>query len=466
MDDKDYRQVEDGFGKLKIPADALYGAHTQRAVENFNFTPRPMPEQFIRSLALIKKAAAKANTELNCIHSEQAEYIVKAADEIINKGYANQFPVNVFQTGSGTSTNMNMNEVIAQLAEQMATQAGAAIKVHANDHVNFGQSSNDVIPACIQLSSLLAIKQQLIPSLEHLETTLNQLASTYQQIVKTGRTHLMDAMPLSLGDEFATWAFQIAESKQRLLALLPYLAQLPLGGTAIGTGINADANFSNLVCRHLSDLTKMEIKPCENLAARISSQDVSVQAHNELKLLATIYIKLSNDLRWMNSGPNSGLSELQLKALQPGSSIMPGKVNPVIPEAIIMMACEVIGNDTSIMLANQSGNFQLNVMLPLVADKLITSITLLTDASQAFADKALHGFEVNEQKLAKQAKANPILATALNPIIGYDKAAKIAKKAMQENLSIIEVAREMTDIPAAELEQILEPIQQAKPHGK
>lgn len=466
MDDKDYRQVEDGFGKLNIPTDALYGAQTQRAVENFNFTPRQMPAQFIRALALIKKAAAKTNTELNCIHPDQAEYIVKAADEIIAQDYHNQFPVNVFQTGSGTSTNMNMNEVIATLAQQLASKAGTVVKVHANDQVNYGQSSNDTIPACIQLSSMLAIKEQLIPSLDKLIERLEKLASTYQHIVKTGRTHLMDAMPLSLGDEFATWAFQISESKQRLLAILPYLAELPLGGTAIGTGINADANFSNLVCRHLSQLTQTEIKPCANLAARISSQDVSVQAHNELKLLATIYIKLSNDLRWMNSGPNSGLSELQLKALQPGSSIMPGKVNPVIPEAIIMMASEVIGNDTSITLANQSGNFQLNVMLPLIADKLLTSITLLTDASQAFADKALSDMVINEQKLAEQAKANPILATALNPIIGYDKAAKIAKTAMHENRSIIEVAREMTDIDSQQLEKLLEPILQAKPHGK
>ncbi|MCU4674885.1 class II fumarate hydratase [Catenovulum sp. 2E275] len=458
-----FREIEDGFGKLLLPQNALYGAQTQRAVNNFNFSPRPMPAIFIKTLALIKQAAAQANADLNCITELQADYIKKAAQLIIQQDYSEQFPVNVFQTGSGTSTNMNMNEVLANLAVQLAETDNQVVKIHPNDQVNYGQSSNDVIPSCIQLSSLYSVIKNLIPAIDSLILKLNELSAEYKSVIKTGRTHLMDAMPLALGDEFATWAFQITECKNRLLETLPRLSQIALGGTAIGTGINAHPDFSATVSQHLTELIGVKISPCDNLAARISAQDMSVELHNQLKLLASIYIKLANDLRWMNSGPNAGLNELHLKALQPGSSIMPGKVNPVIPEAIIMLATEVIANDVCITLANQSGNFQLNVMLPLVADKMLNSIQNLTDASQAFASTALTDLEVNQQKLAEQAAQNPILATALNPIIGYEKASEIAKAAFKSKRSILDVAVEKTDLDRAELEALLQPEKLAKP---
>ncbi len=459
-----FREIKDSFGSLSIPQDALYGAQTQRAVDNFNFSYRPMPSAFIKMLARIKQCAAKANAELNCIEPVQAEYIEKAAAQIMHHDFISQFPVNVFQTGSGTSTNMNMNEVLASLAETLAVEEGQQVQLHPNDQVNFAQSSNDVIPACIQLSALYAIIHDLIPAMDKLICRLSKISSEYQSVIKTGRTHLMDAMPLSLGDEFKTWQFQIEETKSRLLESLPRLSELSLGGTAIGTGVNAPREFSELVCQNLSAELGVKVQPADNLAARISSQDVNLEVHSQLKLLATVYIKLANDLRWMNSGPNAGLNELQVKALQPGSSIMPGKINPVIPEAIIMMATEVLGNDTCITLANQSGNFQLNVMLPLVADKLLNSIQNLTDASKAFAEKALSELTINKDKLAQQAAANPILVTVLNPLIGYEKAAEIAKAAYRDNRSILEVALEYTDLDRAELETLLAPDKLAKPN--
>ncbi len=465
------RIESDSLGDVELPESALYGAQTQRAVDNFNFYGRTLPVTFIRTLALIKKAAAQTNQELHCIEPEQAEAIIWGCDKIIQGEYLDQFPVNVFQTGSGTSSNMNMNEVVATLANQfnqntklsVKNESDVSQKIHPNDHVNYGQSSNDVIPTCIQVSAVVACQQQLIPALEKLSERLSLLAEKNQSVVKTGRTHLMDAMPLSLGDEFKTWAFQLKESRERIDDSLIRVSQLPLGGTAIGTGINTHKEFAVKVAHSISQLTTFDFSSSENLASRISAQDATLELHGQLKVLATVLIKQANDIRWMNSGPNCGLSEIQLKALQPGSSIMPGKVNPVIAEAVLMMCTEVIGNDTSITIANQSGNFQLNVMLPLIADKVLASISLLSDAMTAMADKGLTGIVVNQAVLKEQAANNPILATALNPMIGYEAAAKIAKQAMKEKRNILSVAKEETNLSDEELGKILDPAKLAKP---
>jgi len=457
------RLERDSMGTVEVPVEAYYGAQTQRALHNFAFTPRMMPKAFIIALAHIKKAAAKTNAQLQCISQDYANAIIQACDQIIAGQHLAHFPVNVFQTGSGTSTNMNINEVLAHIANHHCAGIDPQHQIHPNDHVNYGQSSNDVIPTALQLSVSQQLHTELLPALRQLANRLNGLSDDYRDIIKTGRTHLMDAMPLSLGDEFATWAYQIGESIQRIEDSCQRLHRLPLGGTAIGTGINSHRDFAKLAVQTLAEQTALPLTSSENKAAQISSQDAVTEIHGQLKVLATVLIKQSNDLRWMNSGPYSGLGELQLKSLQPGSSIMPGKVNPVIPEAIAMMCAKVIGHDTTVIVANQSGNFQLNVMLPLLADTLLSSIDLLTDAVLAMADKAFDGIMVNEQMLRQQASKNPILVTALNSIIGYDKAAEIAKTAIKENRSMIDVAKELTDLNEEELIRLLDPKKLARP---
>lgn len=470
----DYRKESDSLGEVKVPADALYGAQTQRAIDNFDYSQknqifrqnRPLPVPFILCLAQVKKAAARANDDLDCIKSEQSQAIVAACDDIISGKYMEQFPVSVFQTGSGTSSNMNMNEVIASLAKQSMTSHSDRSdnsSVHPNDHVNYGQSSNDVIPTAVQLALLVTVVERVFPAIDKILSRLNELAKQYHSVIKTGRTHLMDAMPLSLADECLTWRHQVSESRERLVGSLSRLAEIPLGGTAIGTGINRHKDFSDKAAEYLAEQLALPIKPCANLASRISAQDPALEVHGQLKVLATVLMKIANDLRWMNSGPNVGLAEIQLKALQPGSSIMPGKVNPVIPESIAMMMAEVMGNDTTLTIANQSGNFQLNVMLPLIADKTIGSSELIADALNALAEKALVGITVNDSRIKSLLSKNPILATALNTKIGYEKAADIAKTAQRENRSVIDVAEEKTDIPRKELESILDPAKQARP---
>ncbi|PWK53211.1 class II fumarate hydratase [Pleionea mediterranea] len=471
----DYRKESDSLGEVKVPVDALYGAQTQRAIDNFDYSQknqmfrqnRPLPVPFIVCLAQVKKAAARANANLDCISHEQSQAIIAACDAIISGKHMDQFPVSVFQTGSGTSSNMNMNEVIASLAKQRIEQSSNSDKnkatVHPNDHVNYGQSSNDVIPTTVQLALLVTVVERVFPAIDNLLNQLSELSKKHHSVIKTGRTHLMDAMPLSLADEFLTWRHQISESRERLVSSLSRLAEIPLGGTAIGTGINRHKDFADKAAEHLAEQLALPIKPCANLASRISAQDPALEVHGQLKVLATVLMKIANDLRWMNSGPNVGLAEIQLKALQPGSSIMPGKVNPVIPESVAMMMAEVMGNDTSLTIANQSGNFQLNVMLPLIADKSIASSELIADALNALADKALVDITVNNNRLQAQLSKNPILATALNTRIGYEKAAEIAKTAQKENRSVIDVAEEKTDISRKELESILDPEKQARP---
>ncbi|GGY77810.1 fumarate hydratase class II [Cellvibrio zantedeschiae] len=447
-----FRTEHDTMGEVQVPSSAFYGAQTQRAIDNFSLSDLRLPLHFIYAVAHIKKAAAQTNQQLGLLNAEIARGIINVSEAIIAGEHADQFPIDVFQTGSGTSTNMNVNEVIAHIAHKATGE-----KVHANDHVNMGQSSNDTIPSAIHISAAIAFEQKLLPALENLHTHLLGKAEQLQDVVKTGRTHLMDAMPLTFGQEISGWASQIESNYVRLQSIFPQLLQLAQGGTAVGTGINAHPQFAQAFAQHLSENTGLPFTPANNFFALMSAQDTAVAVSGQLKTLAVSLMKIANDLRWMNSGPLAGLAEINLHALQPGSSIMPGKVNPVIPEAVCMVCAQVIGNDASISLAGQSGNFQLNVMLPLIAYNLLQSIDLLSNACNQLAEKAIANFTVNHKNIENALARNPILITALNSVIGYEKAAAIAKKAYKEGRAIIDVAQAETDIDRAELERLLNP---------
>jgi fumarate hydratase class II len=451
------RTESDSMGELEVPNDALWAAQTQRAVENFPISGRPMPEAFVRSLGRVKLACARANQKLGLMDGEVADAIAAAAQRVIDGEVDEHFPVDVYQTGSGTSSNMNANEVIATLARRAGAEG-----VHPNDHVNMSQSSNDVIPTTIQVSACLEVRQRLMPSLEHLQRTLRDKAGELDSMVKTGRTHLMDAMPVTFGQEVGTWASQIGSCRARVASALERLRLLPQGGTAVGTGINAPAEFGERVAAELKALTGFEFASADNKFEGIAAQDGAVELSGQLKTVAVAVMKIANDLRWMNSGPLAGLGEIELEALQPGSSIMPGKVNPVIPEAACMVAARVIGNDTTITVAGQSGNFQLNVMLPVIAATLLESIELLTNVARLLADRAVATFEVREDNIKAALDRNPILVTALNRVIGYEKGAATAKKAYAEGRPIIEVAMETTGMGRDELEQLLDPLKLAR----
>ena len=446
------RIERDSMGELQVPADALYGAQTQRAVDNFPVSGQRMPAQFIRALILAKAAAAKANVELKQLSEAQGKAIVDAAQGLLEGDYMRHFPVDIFQTGSGTSSNMNANEVIATLASRLLGEP-----VNPNDHVNCGQSSNDIIPTTIHVSAALALHEQLLPALVRLVQVIERKAEEVHHHVKTGRTHLMDAMPVRMSQVLNGWAQQLKANIGHLQDLLPSLQSLAQGGTAVGTGINAHPEFAARFSEQLSKLTHVQFKPGEDLFALIGSQDTAVSVSGQLKATAVSLMKIANDLRWMNSGPLAGLGEIELEALQPGSSIMPGKVNPVIPEATAMVAAQVIGNDTVITIAGQSGNFELNVMLPIIAQNLLSSIELLANSSHLLGEKAIARFKVNEARLKEALSRNPILVTALNPIIGYQKAAEIAKKAYQQGRPVIDVALEYTDLTRSQLEELLNP---------
>ena len=447
-----FRIEHDSMGELKVPADALYGAQTQRAIDNFPISGLALPRGFIRALGLIKAAAAEANLTLGYLKKGQAAAIRKAALAVAEGQYDDQFPIDIFQTGSGTSTNMNANEVIAHLAAQ------AGSKVHPNDHVNYGQSSNDVIPTTIHVSATLAASEQLLPALKHLKKAIDQRARQLKNTPKTGRTHLMDAMPITFGQELSGWSAQIGAASERIEDSLKRMRRLPQGGTAVGTGINADSLFGPAVARELKKLTGVRFESAENYFEGMAAQDAAVELSGALKTLAVALMKIANDLRWMNSGPLAGLGEIELPALQPGSSIMPGKVNPVIPEATVMVAAQVIGNDAAITIAGQSGNFQLNVMLPLIAYNLLQSIGILSNVSRLLADKAIAGFKVNTARVNQALAMNPILVTALNPVIGYEKGAATAKQAYKEKRPIMEVALETTGLSKEELKKLLDPM--------
>jgi len=446
------RMEHDSFGELRVPARALYGAQTQRAVENFPISTLRMPRALIRALGLIKAAAAAANAGLGLLPKDMARAIGSAAEGVAGGEFDAEFPIDLFQTGSGTSSNMNANEVIATLAARQLQKP-----VHPNDHVNLGQSSNDVIPTAIQVSAALLWHEQLRPALKHLKATVDRRAKALAKVVKTGRTHLMDAMPLTVGQELSGWSAQIASAIERLDGSSVRLHRLPLGGTAIGTGINADPRFAKRAIAKLRGKTGVKFSQAANLFEGIAAQDAAVEFSGQLNVLAVALMKISNDLRWMNSGPLAGLGEIELPALQPGSSIMPGKVNPVIPEAMAMVCAQVMGNHATITVAGASGNFQLNVMLPVIAHNLVQSLELLATTSRLLADSAIAGFTVRTARLEESLSRNPILVTALNPVIGYEAAAQIAKRAYKENRPVLEVAKEMTSLTDKQLRKLLDP---------
>jgi len=440
------------MGTLQVPETALWGAQTQRAVDNFQISNLRMPREFVSALALIKCSAAQVNSELGALDPRLARAIEVAARSVAAGDFADQFPVDVFQTGSATSSNMNANEVIARLAMQ-----ALGTPVHPNDHVNLGQSSNDVVPTAIHVSASLLVSEQLLPGLRHLHATLMHKIEEIGSIVKTGRTHLMDAMPITFGQELGGWAQQIESTMSRLDDALKRMRQLPIGGTAVGTGINADVRFGPAMAARLSQESGFQFVSAKNLFEGMSSQDAAVELSGQLNTLACTFMKIANDLRWMNSGPLAGLGEIELKSLQPGSSIMPGKVNPVIPEAVCMVAAQVIGNHAAITIAGQSGNFQLNVMLPLVAHNLLESIRLSARAAVVLADLAIRDFKVCEARIQTVLERNPILVTALNPILGYELGAKAARLAYAQGRPIREVVLELTELEPAQVDSLLDP---------
>ncbi|RDE24631.1 class II fumarate hydratase [Motiliproteus coralliicola] len=452
MVDSRFRTETDSMGEVQVPTHALYGAQTQRAVDNFPLSGICMSRAFIRALGLVKAACALANAELGLLEPKLAEAIAEAAVNVSRGTYDNHFPVDVFQTGSGTSSNMNANEVIAALATELVHHP-----VHPNDQVNMSQSSNDVIPTCIHLSAALLLHDRLLPALDHLARVIENRAIELDGVTKTGRTHLMDAMPVTFDQELSGWLTQIRQSQHRLESVQPRLHRLAIGGTAVGTGVNAPDGFAQRVCTELSQQTGLALQPAGNHFEALSCQDTAVELSGQLKTLAVALIKICNDLRWANSGPLAGLADLRLPALQPGSSIMPGKVNPVIPEAVAMACTQVIGNDSCITMAGQSGNFQLNVMLPLVAHNLIQSLELLTNSAVLLANKAIKGFVVNSEQIDQALASNPILVTALNRVIGYEQGAAIAKQAYAEKRPLLEVALEVTGMDEAELKRLLDP---------
>jgi len=452
------RIERDSMGELEVPETALYGAQTQRAIDNFPVSGKTMPEAFIRALLTAKSAAAQANAKLELLPVNVANAISEVVAELLaSPDLMSHFPVDVYQTGSGTSSNMNANEVLATLASAKVGEV-----VSANDHINYGQSSNDIIPTTIHISATVEVTEQLLPALEHLRGAIVSKAKTVDHHIKTGRTHLMDAMPVRLSQSLLSWATQIEQNIFFIKATLPKLQTLAQGGTAVGTGINAHPDFAVEFNKQLSAVTGIEFSPADNLFTHINSQDVVVALSGQLKTTAVSIMKIANDLRWMNSGPLAGLGEIALEALQPGSSIMPGKVNPVIPEAATMVSAQVIGNDAAITIGGQAGNFELNVMLPMIADNILSSIKLLANVSRLLADKAITTFTVNEDQLKLALGRNPILVTALNPIIGYAKAAEIAKKAYKDGRAVLDVAEEETNIPREELEKLLDPAKLAE----
>ena len=447
------RPVRDSMGELEIDVGALYGAQTQRALNNFPISGTRMPLEFIKALLQVKRAAALGNQKLDCLPEAISSAIDTVCGSLLNDpNLIEHFPVDVFQTGSGTSSNMNANEVVATLASE-----ASGLTINPNDHVNFGQSSNDVIPTAIHVSAVTTVARDLMPAIDQLISAISSKSEMLQGICKTGRTHLMDAMPVRMDQVLNGWAAQLENARALISSTVAHMQYVAIGGTAVGTGVNTHRDFSATVTQILSINIGLQFFPAKDHFSLIGSQDSAVALSGQLKTLAVALLKISNDLRWMNSGPLAGLGEISLEPLQPGSSIMPGKVNPVIPEAVAMVAAQVIGNDTAITIAGQSGNFELNVMLPLVANNLLESVSLLSKSMPLLSKKAIATFEVNGVNLNAALHRNPILVTALNPIIGYDKAAEIAKSAYQSNRPIIDVAEESTDLSRDELLSLLDP---------
>ena len=448
----EYRTERDSLGEMRVPADALWAAQTQRAVENFPISGLRLPPAFLCALAMIKKAAAQTNEELALLDEARSRAIQQAAQEIVDGGHADQFPIDIFQTGSATSTNMNMNEVVARLANR----AAADVRIHPNDHVNLGQSSNDAIPTAMQVSACLALHDQLDPALQRLQDSLTRKAEEFDGLLKSGRTHLMDATPVRLGQEFGGYAGQVRHARVRLQAALDDMLELPLGGTAVGTGINTHEEFARRTIARLADWTGIDFREASNHFERQATRDTIVFAHGALNALAVSLTKIANDLRWLASGPRAGLAEITLPATQPGSSIMPGKVNPVIAESVTMAAAQIMGNQTTITLGGLGSYFELNVMMPLMAYALLQSIEIAATASANLAEKCVDGITANEARLRELLEGNLMLATALAPRIGYDAAAKLAKEAFARGTTVRQLAREQNVLPPDELEQVLD----------
>ncbi len=449
------RKERDTLGEMEVPADALYGASTARAVRNFPISELRFPRPFLSALGVIKRAAAEVNMELGLLDRRIGQAIVQAAQEVADGKWDEQFPLDIFQTGSGTSTNTNANEVIANRASEILGAGRGSKAVHPNDNVNICQSSNDVIPTAIHVSALLQMRQTLRPALETLRRSLAAKAREFAPVVKTGRTHLMDATPIRLGQEFEGYAGQVERALRRLAHAEADLAEVPLGGTAVGTGINAHPEFARRACSRVSQLIGVEIRETDNHFQAQAALDALVFTSGVLRTYATALMKIANDIRWMGSGPRAGLAELALPAVQPGSSIMPGKVNPVIAESVIQVCAQVQGNDLVVALGNQWGNFELNTMMPVIAHNLLQSIALLAAASQNFATQCIDGLSATDRGPALL-EQGLMLATALAPAIGYDKAAEIAKTAASTGRTIREVARERADLTEAQLNDLLD----------
>ena len=456
------RVERDSMGEMRVPANTYYGASTQRAVLNFPISDLRFPRQFIQALGQIKQSAALVNGSMGHIDAQIAEAIQRAAQEVIEGKLDEHFVLDIFQTGSGTSTNMNANEVIANRAGELLGGARGARRVHPNDHVNFGQSSNDVIPTAIHLSALIGIEKSLIPALEELKKALEAKAAEFMPIVKTGRTHLQDATPIRLGQEFQGYAGQIERGIARLRHAVRELSEVALGGTAVGTGVNTHPEFAARVCKRLSELNGLEVHETSNHFQAQNTLDNIVEASGSLNTLAVSLMKIANDIRWLGSGPRAGIGEIELPAVQPGSSIMPGKVNPVIAESVAMVCAQVMGNHTTITIAGQSGNFEINVMMPVAAYNLLQSINLLATSAHNFAEQCIKGIKATKRG-PEMVERGLAICTSLAPVIGYDAAANIAKEAARTGRTIREVAREKTDLSEADLARILNPENMTKP---
>ena len=451
----EYRIEKDSLGEVRVPKEALYQAQTQRALENFPISDRRFDRRFIRALGWIKRAAAETNAELGTVDAEVAEAVATAASEVADGQWDEHFPLDIYQTGSGTSTNMNANEVIATRASRILGDESGE-RVHPNDHVNFGQSSNDTIPTALHVSTRVAVEDELIPTLERLGRALSEKADAFDDVLKSGRTHLMDATPVRLGQEFGGYAQQVKRSVERLRRASEELAEVALGGTATGTGINTHVDFPEKAIARISELAGHEFREAENHFEAQAAKDAVVSASGALNTVATSLLKIADDVRWLASGPTSGIHEISLPAVQPGSSIMPGKVNPVMSEALMMVAARVAGNHTTITLAGGRGNFELNVMMPVMADAVLESVVLLANASEVFAERCVAGIEANEERARELLERNPSIATALNPYIGYDEASKVAKEAAAEGISVREVVERKGLLDPEELDEALD----------
>jgi fumarate hydratase class II len=447
------RVERDSMGEVRVPVEAKYGAQTQRAVENFPISGQRFPRRFIQALGLVKEAAALVNGAAGTLPAEVAQAIARASTEVSEGAWDDHFPLDVYQTGSGTSTNMNANEVIARLATEALSEEG--VSVHPNDDVNLGQSSNDVIPSAIHIAARMATEEDLIPALEHLKGILLQKAIAFDGVLKSGRTHLMDATPVRLGQEFGGYARQVELGIQRVRRTSEELAELALGGTATGTGINTSREFAESAISRISDRTGIRFIEAENHFEAQGARDAAVSLSGALNTLSVSLAKIADDIRWLASGPTSGINEISLPAVQPGSSIMPGKVNPVMAEALLMVAAKVMGNHVTVTIAGSRGNFELNAMMPVLAQALLESIHLLSNGVRAFTDRCLAGVSANDERCRELLERNPAIATALNPRIGYDRAAEVAKEAARDGVSVRDVVRKRGLIPENELDEAL-----------